>query len=87
VSDADWQSFVDETVTPRFPEGFTVLDASGQWRESNGKISHERSRILLVLHDANVTSLKKLEEIRDAYKRRFHQESVIRESSPAWVSF
>lgn len=29
VSESDWQKFVDEAVTPRFPGGMTVLDADG----------------------------------------------------------
>ena len=82
-----WQSFVDESITPRFPDGFTVIDADGQWRDSSGKISHERSKVLLILHPHDAKSIEKLDEIRSEYKKRFSQESVIRETSDAWVSF
>ena len=34
VDDAAWDAFLGETVTPRFPDGLTVLDAHGQWRGS-----------------------------------------------------
>src|SRR4051812_753030 len=30
VNDADWQRFLDEVVTPRFPNGLTVVDATGR---------------------------------------------------------
>ena len=36
VDDAAWVSFLEDTVTPRFPDGLTVLDAQGQWRGSDG---------------------------------------------------
>ncbi len=87
ISDAMWQTFVDDEITPRFPDGFTVLDGAGQWRESSGKISHERSKILLILCPRDVATTGKLDEIRAAYKKRFNQVSVIRESGDAWVSF
>ncbi|HEX3356830.1 MAG TPA: DUF3574 domain-containing protein [Tepidisphaeraceae bacterium] len=87
VSEQQWQAFVDETITPRFPDGFTILDGAGQWREKDGTISHERSKILLIVHKSDAKSIRKLDEIRSAYKLRFNQESVIRESGDAMVSF
>src|SRR5688500_17329335 len=32
VSDANWQSFLRDEITPRFPDGLTVWEADGQWR-------------------------------------------------------
>ncbi|MBV9833354.1 MAG: DUF3574 domain-containing protein, partial [Alphaproteobacteria bacterium] len=32
VSDAQWRQFLDEVVTPRFPDGLSVLDVYGQWK-------------------------------------------------------
>ena len=34
VDDAAWATFLGDTVTPRFPDGLTVFDARGQWRDS-----------------------------------------------------
>ncbi|PCO16625.1 hypothetical protein CQA18_26060, partial [Enterobacter hormaechei] len=31
ISAAEWQTFVDSQVTPRFKDGLTVFDAKGQW--------------------------------------------------------
>jgi hypothetical protein len=87
ISEAQWQAFVDDTITPRFPDGLTILDGAGQWKDAKGNISHERSKILLILHERDPGTLKKLDEIRANYKQRFDQESVIRESSDALVSF
>ena len=87
ITDQEWQAFVEDTITPRFPDGFTIIDGEGQWREASGHISHEHSKILLILHPHDQSSVKKLDEIRAAYKDRFKQEAVIRESSDATVSF
>ena len=87
ISDAVWQGFVDDTITPRFPDGFTILDGTGQWRDSSGKITHEKSKILVVLAPDNGETIQKLNEIRAEYKKRFNQESVIRAGEDAWVAF
>ena len=49
VDDAAWTTFLEDSVTPRFPDGLTVLDAEGQWRDSEGLVQKERSKLLLVL--------------------------------------
>src|SRR6185369_7200471 len=87
VSDQEWQAFVDETITPRFPDGFTIVDGVGQWREASGHIAHERAKILLILHPRDQTTTTKLDEIRAEYKQRFKQEAVMRETSETTVSF
>ena len=87
VSDADWRQFIDEDVTPRFPEGFSVMDSQGQWRGSNGKIVHEPSKVLLLVLDGGPDDPAKIANIRDAYKRRFHQESVMLVTRKACASF
>ena len=80
VSDEEWSTFLDREVTPRFPDGFTALDARGHYRISSGKIIRERSRILILLYPKRLRdeASKKIDEIREAYKRTFHQESVLR---------
>ena len=42
VSPEDWRHFVDEVVTPRFPDGLTVWPAGGQWRSAQGEAVHEK---------------------------------------------
>jgi hypothetical protein len=49
VSDEEWRRFLTEEVTPRYPDGFTVLDAAGQWRDPMGRIIVEDSRNLVVI--------------------------------------
>lgn len=80
VSESDWQKFVDEVVTPRFPDGLTVLDADGQWRGKDGSIAREESKVIVLLYprkDRKAMNAK-IEEIRTEYKKRFAQEAVMR---------
>lgn len=82
--------FLDEEVTPRFPAGFTVVPAMGQYREANGVIDHETSDMLILFYPESSVSdaSKKIDEIRAAYNKTFHQESVLREEEqPSCVSF
>src|SRR3954467_1710176 len=42
VTQAEWAAFLDEVVTPRFPDGFSVTDEYGQYREASGRLARER---------------------------------------------
>ena len=80
VSELDWQKFVDEVVTPRFPDGLTVLDADGQWRGKDGSIAREESKVIVLLYPRKQRKMMntRIEEIRFEYKKRFAQEAVMR---------
>ena len=87
VSEEAWRAFLAEEVTPRFPDGLTVLDVAGQWREGSGAIVRERTKLLLVLAPPGEDSMQRTDEIVDAYKRAFGQSSVLRVVTEACVSF
>jgi hypothetical protein len=86
VSDEDWRRFIDQDVTPRFPDGFSVMDVQGQWRASNGKLIREPSKVLYLILDGGPDDGAKIAHIRDAYKQRFKQESVLLVTRVACVS-
>ncbi len=85
VTDAEWQRFVAEQVTPRFPAGFTVLDATGQYRDRSGAVVSEPTKILLIVHPADARAA--IDELREAYRRLFDQESVLVITAPADARF
>ncbi len=87
VSDAEWQRFLSEVVTPRFPQGLTVLEATGQWQGSAGGVEQERSEIVTVLHPSDERAQQSVREIAQEYKRRFQQEAVLRERSASCARF
>ena len=82
VSDAEWGAFVTEVVTSRFPDGLSVFDSSGQYREPNGRIVRERSKRLVVVVFDQPAHKAKIIEIVEAYKQRFGQYSVFRVEQP-----
>ena len=82
VTDAEWGAFVTEVVTSRFPDGFSVFDSSGQYREPNGRIVRERSKRLVVIVFDAPTHKTKVIEIVETYKQRFAQYSVFRVEQP-----
>ncbi len=87
VSDEEWEQFMDDTVTPRFPDGLTVLDGAGQWRNSEGVVLKEQSKALLLLVWPDDEAQARLNELSDEYKRRFAQESVLLTSAPSCANF
>ena len=87
VDDAAWTTFLEDSVTPRFPDGLTVLDAQGQWRDSEGLVRKERSKLLVILVPPGDDGMRLIGEVSDEYKRRFSQESVLRVVYDACVTF
>ena len=87
VDDAAWEAFLGDTVTPRFPDGLTVLDGRGQWRDSEGLIQKERSKVLVILAPPSDGGMRLIDEISEEYERRFDQESVLRVVYDTCVSF
>jgi hypothetical protein len=91
VSRKEFDEFLSGYVTERFPDGLTVLNGKGQFLNSEGDVERERSVVLILLYPVAVRNEKhiKIEEIREEYKKRFQQQSVLRvdDSLPVWVSF
>ncbi len=50
VSELEWQIFLRDEVTKRFPDGLTVWQAEGQWLSPVGSIDREQSKVLLLVH-------------------------------------
>ena len=79
VSEAEWEAFLADTVTPRFPAGMTIIDVNGQWQEPSGNIQREETKLLMGLLDAtDGEGLRLINEISDEFVRRFDQDPVFR---------
>jgi len=87
VTPAQWRDFVDSVVTPRFPEGLTMIEAAGQYRTAAGVIQHEPSWVLQLVHADGAAIEAAIREIKTSYQRQFKQEAVLRVRSKACVSF
>jgi hypothetical protein len=84
VTEEEFSRFLNEEITPRFPDGLTLLTGFGQFRGSSGVIVRERSMLLILLYptDAARDANRNIEQIRAIYERRFQQESVLRADDP-----
>ena len=86
ISELEWQIFLRDEVTPRFPEGLTAWEAEGQWRSAAGTIDHERSKVLLLVHADTAEARRGVQDVIATYRRLFDQQSVLWESSRVCVS-
>lgn len=78
VSEEAFRAFLDAEVTPRFPDGLTVLDAEGRWRAETGRVEREASKVVvLVLPEPTIDVDARLAAVRAAYRRAFQQEAVL----------
>ena len=86
VSDSAWNAFVTSDIIPLFPDGFTILDADGYYRGEN-EFVHEPSKIFLLVHTGGAETEKNLSLLMEQYRKKFHQESVLRIDADADYSF
>jgi hypothetical protein len=87
ITEAEFDGFIDAKVTPRFPDGLTLLSGDGQFRDSTGAIIEEGSKLLILLYPLSRESSALVDDIRDDYKDQFQQQSVLRVDEQSCVSF
>jgi hypothetical protein len=85
VSEKQWARFLAEVVTPRFPQGLTVVTAYGQGANPGADVVlAELTKVLIVVHPGDKTSTAKVSEIKAQYSKDFgstgvfHTESDVR---------
>jgi hypothetical protein len=88
VSEAAWRDFLDKEVTPRFPAGLSVVDVYGQWQGKQQKSpEHIRSKMLIIDYPNTPANDQRIEAIRAAWKKLTGDQSVMKVTQPANVSF
>jgi hypothetical protein len=88
VSEPQWRAFLAREVSPRFPDGLTVFDTLGQWRDAKTKaLVREPSKIVRIIVAADAPAREKIDAIAAAYKQQFRQDAVAVVMRPACVSF
>jgi hypothetical protein len=88
TSESAWRAFLDKEVTPRFPDGLSVLDVYGQWQGKQEKTPERiRTKLLIVDYPDTQENRDKIEAIRAAWKKLTGDQSVMRVTEPADVSF
>jgi len=89
IPDDKWHNFVDTSITPRFPDGFTLEYGEGQYRGDDKQIHKEPTAILILLYpkDDFAKDDALLNSITQDYIVHFHQESVLRSDWDARARF
>jgi hypothetical protein len=86
VSELEWQLFLRDEVTSRFPDGLTVWDAEGQWRAPQGGIEHERTKVLLLVHPDTPAARQSVLAVIERYRKAFDQQSVLWETARVCIA-
>ncbi len=88
ITEDNWRAFLDREVTPRFPDGLSVADVYGQW-QGKGATAPERlrSKMLIIDYPDTQENRDKIDAIRAAWKKMTGDQSVMRVTEPADVSF
>jgi hypothetical protein len=88
ISEARWREFLDQEVSPRFPDGLSVLDVYGQWQGKSQSVPERlRSKLLIIDYPDTQQNRDKIDAIRAAWKKLTGDQSVLRVTQPADVSF
>ena len=88
VSETQWRAFLAREVSPRFPDGLTVFDTKGQWRDDKTKaLVREPGKIVRIITAGGEGVKDKIDAVADAYIRQFRQDSVGIVTRPACVYF
>jgi hypothetical protein len=88
ITDGEFRRFLDDIITPRFPQGLTMISASGQFRGSSGRVTREEAVFVILLYSLAEPDIdRRIEEIRSAYRDGFQQESVLRIDDQSCVTF
>jgi Protein of unknown function (DUF3574) len=77
LSDREWSDFAESTIAKEFPDGFTVTDGDGEWRDpSSQSVTSERTKILIVAAPKSSELTSRVSRVRDAYSHLYRQTSV-----------
>jgi hypothetical protein len=88
VSERAFADFLAQSVTPLFPDGFSILNGTGQYLSPGTAAPiREKSKILLIVAPDDEATKGKIASIAEDYKRRFAQEAVGLVRIPACAKF
>ncbi len=88
ISEGRWREFLDREVTSRFPDGLSVADVYGQWQGKGQSVPERlRSKVLIIDYPDSQPNRDKVDAIRAAWKKITGDQSVMRVTEPADVSF
>lgn len=88
MTETEWMTFLDREVTPRFPDGLSVQDVYGQWKGAHDSAPNRgRSKVLIIDYPETAANEARIDAIRAAWKQQTGEQSVLKVTTPADVSF
>lgn len=79
VSETEWQKFLNDTVTPVFKTGYSVMNAEGRWMDTQNRSTiTEKTKIIVIIYQWNREIHSAIDKIISTYKKRFQQQAVMR---------
>lgn len=85
VTASELDDFVTKIVIPRFPKGFTMVNATGVYGSDKGTI-REDTIVFVFIHDDDREN-HLINDVAENYKVWFDQECVLRVDTPVNVQF
>jgi Protein of unknown function (DUF3574) len=77
VTEAEWSGFASTMLGKEFPDGFTVVDAEGDWRDpGSGAVVHEGTKLVIALAKPASDLKERVGRVVGAYRAKFRQQSV-----------
>ena len=76
VSDRQWARFLVHELTPRFPDGLTVIDGRGQTRNGEDAVMREHTKVVVIVTADAGGVRARIAAVVAAYKELFDQSSV-----------
>jgi hypothetical protein len=86
LNDADLRRFLDQEVTPRFPDGVTVVAGGGKWKGAENRMIRDAAKVVLIVLPSKGDPQPKVDAVRAAYRTRFKQDSTVVMPPPACVA-
>ena len=87
VTETEWNNFLETCVTPLLPDGLSVFECKGQYRDAAGKVQKEGTKVLLVIHPDEPRFSAAFRKIIETYEREFQQTSVLQTKQPIQAKF
>lgn len=77
LQQAEWEAFVTADLAPNFPDGFTVIDGEGRWRDpGSGRTASEPTKIVQVVEAQGADLAGRVSRVTALYRKQFNQVSV-----------
>jgi hypothetical protein len=86
VTEVEIHRFVDREVTPRFPDGVTIVDGGGQWTGDENRLIREAAKVVLIVLPQDRRTGFRMASLRRAYRAQFRAAPIMVVPPPACVA-